>query len=229
MDRNRRFRLAAMAGATALMIYGLDRRVDEEYGVRQGSVPLRLPDAMTRVGEFYDNTSSLYFTLGAVGGAALAGAVNGNRGLVETAGIALESVGITKLITQVFKRSIGRSRPIENSGPREFFPLEFAVARDRRSMPSGHTSSAFALASVFASRYPSPYIAIPLYGFAASVAMQRIDSRSHWLSDVFVGGALGTLVGRSLVRRHGGPAASKVVLVPSVGGGRYGTALVIRL
>lgn len=218
-----------LAGTTALMVARLDRQFDEEYGVEGGSRPLGLPNAMTRVGEFYDTVGTVPFTLAVTGTAALLGVTSGNDDLVVTAGVALEAVVFTKLFTGIGKRAIGRARPHLGEGPRSFEAFDLAGSSNRQSMPSGHTSSAFALASVFAARYPSPYIAIPLYGFAASVGMQRADSRSHWLSDILIGGTLGTLVGRALVRRHSRLPNSPVTLVPSALGSRMGAALVVRL
>ena len=138
-------------------------------------------------------------------------------------------MAFTKLITFVLKRSIGRARPYLDEGPRRFEAMDFGGSRDYRSMPSGHSSSAFALVSVFAARYPSPWFSIPLYGFGACVAVQRMDSRSHWLSDVVVGGTLGTLVGRSLVHRHQSRTESHVLLLPSIQGGRAGAVAVVPL
>ncbi|MBX7101304.1 MAG: phosphatase PAP2 family protein [Myxococcaceae bacterium] len=61
------------------------------------------------------------------------------------------------------------------------------------AMPSGHTMSAFATAAVLASEYRT--LAPLWYALAAWVGVARVQQSTHWLSDVVVGAALGTLFG----------------------------------
>lgn len=63
---------------------------------------------------------------------------------------------------------------------------------DRYSMPSGHTTAAFALATVLALRYPKPYVYIPAYAWAAFVGYGRMYWGLHWPTDVLAGAVLGT-------------------------------------
>jgi undecaprenyl-diphosphatase len=56
-------------------------------------------------------------------------------------------------------------------------------------MPSGHATAAFAMATVLADRHPKQKWLF--YTLAASVAFARIQKERHFLSDVFVGGAIG--------------------------------------
>jgi len=65
------------------------------------------------------------------------------------------------------------------------------------TFPSGHTSSSFVMASVLHHAYGHA-VGIPLYGVATLAGIQRLDSREHYLSDVVMGGVLGTLVGHSV-------------------------------
>ncbi len=65
------------------------------------------------------------------------------------------------------------------------------------SFPSGHTSSAFVVASVMHEAY-GPWVGGPLYALATLAGIQRLDSREHYLSDVVFGAVLGTLVGHSV-------------------------------
>ncbi|MEE8368390.1 MAG: phosphatase PAP2 family protein [Thermoanaerobaculia bacterium] len=105
--------------------------------------------------------------------------------------------------------------------------LKAATSRERPnktdddSFPSGHTSNAFALATVLTKHYgrkigPSAYIGATLVGAS------RLRSNAHWLTDVTVGATLGYLVGRSVVRRNNrglkNEAAEKInfVVVPSI-------------
>ena len=70
------------------------------------------------------------------------------------------------------------------------------------SMPSGHTSSIFAMMTVLAKQYTKWYIKIPAYTFAFSVAFQRMNSMKHWGSDLILGGTLGYLIGSAIYNRY---------------------------
>ncbi len=63
---------------------------------------------------------------------------------------------------------------------------------DRYSMPSGHTTAAFAIATALTLRYPKPYVYIPAYAWAAFVGYGRIYLGLHYPSDVLAGAMLGT-------------------------------------
>ena len=70
---------------------------------------------------------------------------------------------------------------------------------DRFAWPSGHTSSAFTVAAVV-NEYYGPLVGIPSLALAGLVGYQRIDSRTHDLSDVIFGGMLGYIIGSSIAR-----------------------------
>ena len=65
------------------------------------------------------------------------------------------------------------------------------------TFPSGHTSSAFVLASVMHEAY-GPWVGVPLYGLGTLVAIERLDDREHYLSDVVFGGVMGLVIGHSV-------------------------------
>jgi membrane-associated phospholipid phosphatase len=67
-----------------------------------------------------------------------------------------------------------------------------------RSFPTGHTTRAFALASLISSIYKDKiWIGILSYTIAAGVAWSRVYDNQHWPSDVFIGAALGFAVGKT--------------------------------
>lgn len=68
---------------------------------------------------------------------------------------------------------------------------------ERGTMPSGHTSSSFVVASVLHEAYGHA-VGIPLYALAALVAHERLESNEHYLADVVMGAVLGTVVGHSV-------------------------------
>jgi hypothetical protein len=68
------------------------------------------------------------------------------------------------------------------------------------AFPSGHTSAAFSIATVFAMQY-SDRLAVPIsaYTIATMVGVSRLSEHEHWVSDVFLGGIIGYLCGRQVV------------------------------
>jgi len=106
--------------------------------------------------------------------------------------------------------------------------LKAAVSRDRPndsgsdSFPSGHTSNAFAFATVVSQHYGKK-IGIPAYTGAALIGASRLRSNAHWLSDVVAGATLGHIVGRSVVRQNSRGLVAKlegrknISVLPSIG------------
>jgi len=68
------------------------------------------------------------------------------------------------------------------------------------SFPSGHTSGAFTWATIV-DRYYGKKAGIPAYLAATYVGFSRLDDRSHRLTDVVAGAAIGYIVGRTVSRR----------------------------
>jgi hypothetical protein len=69
------------------------------------------------------------------------------------------------------------------------------------AFPSGHTSTAFSIATVFATQY-SDKKGVPLFCYTAATAVgiSRLTEHEHWASDVFFGAVLGYLSGKQVVR-----------------------------
>ncbi len=71
------------------------------------------------------------------------------------------------------------------------------------SFPSGHTTVAFAAATVFALEYKDkPLIPIVAYSAATMIGLSRITENKHWITDVFVGAVLGYLSGKQVVNNY---------------------------
>jgi len=110
---------------------------------------------------------------------------------VESAGCAV-AAGV--LIFHKVKRVFCRTRP------RDIEPHCWAhiVTRDRFSFPSGHSTTAFAVALSLGSYYPE--IMPLLLVLAANVAVSRVVVGMHFLSDVVAGSAMGALLGYAAFR-----------------------------
>lgn len=115
--------------------------------------------------------------------------------------LALESAGDAQVVAITMKHIDRRMRPIEVGCDGDFrhtwggtktFKLDGAGC-----FPSGHTASAFAVATVFAERYPE--FARLAYATAGIVGFSRVSTKAHFPSDVFFGAALGYSISRFVV------------------------------
>lgn len=104
----------------------------------------------------------------------------------ETGILTYESFIVAGLFEGAIKYSVGRKRPSTTPEPFKFSPLS-----RNQSFPSGHTTEAFAGATVFAEQYPHWYVVIPAYAAAGAVGFSRLRANQHWLSDVVGGAFLG--------------------------------------
>ncbi|HRB13576.1 MAG TPA: phosphatase PAP2 family protein [Vicinamibacteria bacterium] len=75
-----------------------------------------------------------------------------------------------------------------------------------QSFPSGHTSNAFALATV-AERHYGWKMGVPAYLLAGVMGASRMKQDMHYFSDVMAGATLGYIVGRTVVRVNSRPLA----------------------
>jgi undecaprenyl-diphosphatase len=111
------------------------------------------------------------------------------------AALAFTSAGLVEF---ALKHLVGRPRP--DSGLEGLALAGPTFAPNIDSFPSGHATSVFAVATVFAAFYPR--LAGPFYGLAAAVALGRVYLERHWMSDVLAGTLIGIVIATHLVRRH---------------------------
>jgi hypothetical protein len=112
--------------------------------------------------------------------------------------------------------------------------LKYATQRtrpdgsDKLSFPSGHTSNAFAWATVGA-HYYGWKLGVPGYLVAGLIGVARMEKSAHHLSDVLAGAGIGYIVGRTAIRRDGEPVPGKprVRLAPGVDPRGAGAGLVL--
>ena len=148
----------------------------------------------------------------------------------------LESVLVATATTGFLKGTLGRSRPYvsADTNPRDFkFGGGFG-STERQSFPSGHTTTAFAVAASVTSEtrrlYPKalPFVAPIMYGGAIYVGLSRMYHDKHWASDVALGAAVGTFSGLKVVRYSHAHPDNKIdriilrtVVAPDGRGGGY--------
>jgi membrane-associated phospholipid phosphatase len=114
----------------------------------------------------------------------------------QTATRLVNALVTSGLITETTKVLVGRRRPDESGGVGDVKGPSLVY----ESFPSGHTSAAFAMATVLATQYPR--YRVPLYALAAAVAASRVLQNRHFPSDVFVGAGIGIAAGQQAA--HGG-------------------------
>jgi hypothetical protein len=161
------------------------------------------------------------YTLAGFSGATyLLGKTIGNEHVSKTGLMGLEALAHAEVIVYGLKYATGRERPTENDGKGRFW-------KGSDSFPSGHSTTTFAVATVFAYEY-SRHIAVPIaaYSVATAIAASRTAARRHWVSDVAVGASFGFLIGRYVHKSHlpGAPPPKFSRFVPDVEvGGRVAT------
>jgi membrane-associated phospholipid phosphatase len=101
------------------------------------------------------------------------------------------------IITPALKFATGRRRPRDTDKTFDFKPFS-----GNSSFPSGHTTEAFAVASVIATHYDAPWVKVVSYGSATLVGFARIHHQAHFLSDVTAGALIGTATGIAVVHRN---------------------------
>jgi undecaprenyl-diphosphatase len=105
----------------------------------------------------------------------------------ETAVQVVDSLLVSQTATELLKVTIRDPRP---------------EGREGFGFPSGHTSAAFAVATVLAKKRPRHRWLY--YGLAAAVAWSRVERGAHDLEDVLGGAALGLAAGHHSASRPGG-------------------------
>lgn len=198
--------LTIPAAAGVLALVGLaDDDVHRFAHAHQG----RVGDAFFGAVEPFGQGLSIPLVIGLYAGGAAFDRPRLQRTAVEAAAASVVAAGV---VTPMLKLALGRARPRQELGSDAFDPFDGDM-----SFPSGHTTQAFALASVFAAESDSWVVDVLAYGVAAGVGGARIYHDAHFLTDVLAAAAIGTVVGRTMVHR-----GQVLTGAPVVGGGAGG-------
>lgn len=111
-----------------------------------------------------------------------------------------EGLLITGAITMFANFMTGRKMPNETH------PADANIwmgVNHSSSFWSGHTATSFTIATVLSGIYNDKlWVPITSYTLATLVGMSRVVEGHHWTSDVFVGAAIGTMIGRMVVMNY---------------------------
>ncbi|PKF78629.1 phosphatase PAP2 family protein [Vibrio sp. vnigr-6D03] len=91
----------------------------------------------------------------------------------------------------VLKNSFKRRRPQELSN----LLTAFITPSDRYSLPSGHTTAAFVMATLIGEFYPSFYLLAVIW--ASFIGLSRILLGVHFITDVVIGAGLGLVCAKA--------------------------------
>jgi membrane-associated phospholipid phosphatase len=138
----------------------------------------------------------------------------------------MASILASGIITPTLKFVIGRDRPSQSTSSTVFHPFQGSD----NSMPSGHATQAFAVASVISAHSDEVWVSVTAYTIAGLVGFARIYHNAHWTSDVTAGAAIGTFVGRGIVvlndRLRKGDGKVHIAFAPLISGQARGGVLV---
>ncbi|HET7293494.1 MAG TPA: phosphatase PAP2 family protein [Vicinamibacteria bacterium] len=127
----------------------------------------------------------------------------------------VDAVIVNFAYSEVIKAAVGRERP---------------NGENDKSLPSGHASNAFTIATIVERHYGWK-LGVPAYAIAGVVGASRIQQDKHYVSDVVAGATLGYIVGRTVVRVNSRPlergaSAASLQVSPILGRRTLGVQLV---
>ncbi len=128
-----------------------------------------------------------YIAVGVPVAMAVASWINHDKQLFKDAVYVGTSVAGTFVLTYGMKYLFDRERPYERY-PHRVHPFS---TESSPSFPSGHTATAFALATSLSIKYPKWYVIAPSAVWACSVGVSRMNEGVHYPTDVLAGAAIG--------------------------------------
>jgi membrane-associated phospholipid phosphatase len=188
---------------TGLVLYAFDQEIHSWIQDHQSS-------STRDTAQFVSNFGHGFFLGTLLTGLYASGELAQKKGLRRTALLGLESWLTSGAIVLSLKFVMGRARPKTGKGSYSFKP--FSTGSSYYSFPSGHSAAIFSVATVIADQTDSVLVDLCAYGVASAVAVSRISEEKHWISDVFIGSAIGYFVGKKICALHRGRDGDRVKL-----------------
>lgn len=169
--------------------------------------------SLRSVSRYVTNFGGLYEAY-ILGGLGAYGFAFKNEKMQTTTLLATQAYITGGAVESVLKFLSGRQRPYYTDstrvqaapifhGPLYKTPHDPTGRKTNSSFPSGHTTVAFAAATVFAMEYKNkPLIGVLSYSAATLIGLSRITENKHWTTDVLTGAAIGYLTGKLIVNNY---------------------------
>ncbi len=184
--------IAAAAG-TAILLFNNDAELRDFVQEHRTTITEDIAFWGEKVGSWPIEISAAGYVLGVV---------IQNDEVKRISKVALKATVISGLITRAAKMTFSRTRPSSTDDPYEF--SGFDPSNSNVSFPSGHTTTAFAFATVIAEHYKDKSKIIPVLAYTAATvgAWSRVHDTAHWASDVAVGALIGHLTAKLIYARE---------------------------
>jgi membrane-associated phospholipid phosphatase len=162
-----------------LCAQSIDYKILEEWNIEGNSA------GTTTAFRFFSNNNT-FFIVGAPLALLAGGYLKDDPRQITAGRDAFISLGVSTVVTMAMKYTIKRERPFER-----YSEVKKLSSGGGSSFPSGHTSSAFAVATSISMSYPKWYVIAPCYLWAGAVGVSRIVLGVHYPSDVLAGAVVG--------------------------------------
>ena len=181
------------AGTMYLLISNTDGQI-QSFSQRQ-----RTPFTNNLTKYVFEPMGSGVYPLIAVASFYATGIIWENQRSKKVAMNCVKSFLIANSFTQVSKLAFSRQRPfMEPADANRWF-----MGNGNNSFFSGHTTTAFSVATVIAEEYKETvWIPIVSYTLASCAGLSRIHDNKHWASDVLTGALVGYVTGKLIVHQN---------------------------
>jgi membrane-associated phospholipid phosphatase len=183
-----------------------------DESIQQEAVKLRNNNpSIEKIGNNISKFGGLYeiYTLAGFGAY---GVIFKSQKMKTTTLLATQAYITGAAVETVLKTLTGRRRPSSYEYTQEsepsfkgpFYKLtDGSGKRSNSAFPSGHSTVAFAAATIFAVEYKNkPIVPIIAYSAASLISLSRITENKHWATDVLAGAALGYLLGKQVAYNY---------------------------
>jgi membrane-associated phospholipid phosphatase len=175
-------------------------------------------DTSDSIAKFAEPFGDPTYTLPSLTALYLYGQFFKNEKAKRTTLLSFESLAISAgIFTQAIKFTAHRHRPRSGDPDDTWDGPSFSASH--LSFCSGHSASAFAVATTIATEYKNIVFIPPLaYGIATLTALSRVNDNYHWASDVFFGSAVGYFTAKAIVGLHRNKKDIDLTVIPVTDG-----------
>ncbi len=153
-------------------------------------------DRQVTISRRISNVGSIYSLTAIAGAFYFAGRAKHDSRARETGLLSAEAMINSIIVEGALKGITQRGRPLDGIERSEFFD-------GGSSFPSGHSTQAWAVATVIANEYKHrPAVQIAAYGVAGAISVARFTGHKHYISDVLAGSAIGYGIGNFVFKAH---------------------------